>query len=67
MSGVAYMIWAYLAHHKFKSALLVAAVAIVLYVPAGLDVVVRQGEADLTARAAATPLLIAALCPSALL
>jgi putative ABC transport system permease protein len=54
------MVWAYLIHHKRKSVLLVAAAAIVLYVPAGLDVVVRQSEEDLTARAGATPLLIGA-------
>jgi putative ABC transport system permease protein len=54
------MVWAYLVHHKRKSVLLVAAVAIALYVPAGLDVVVRQSEADLRARAGTTPLLIGA-------
>jgi len=60
MNGVAHLVWAYLVHHKRKTALLVASVALVLFVPAALDVIVRQSEADLTARARATPLLIGA-------
>jgi putative ABC transport system permease protein len=60
MRDVAYLAWRYLAYHRFKSAILVLSVALILYVPAGLRVLVWQSERELTARAASTPLLIGA-------
>jgi len=55
-----YLAWRYLAHHRFKTAILVTSILLILYVPAALRVLVRQSEEQLTARAAATPLLIGA-------
>jgi putative ABC transport system permease protein len=60
MSGVLYMAGRYLAYHKFKTAILVFAITLILYIPTGLRVLVSQSQQQLTARAAATPLLIGA-------
>ena len=60
MSGVLYLAGRYLAYHKFKTAILVLSITLVLYIPTGLRVLVRQSQQQLTARAAATPLLIGA-------
>ncbi len=60
MSGILYMAWRYVTFHRGKTAVLVLSIAVIVYLPAGLRVLVRQSERDLTARAAATPLLIGA-------
>jgi putative ABC transport system permease protein len=58
MKDVLYLAWRYLAYHRFKTAILVLSIALIVYIPVGLRVLVRQGEAQLTARAEASPLLI---------
>ena len=58
MTDVLYLAWRYLSYHKGKTAVLVAAVAVIVYLPVGLNIVVGQSAAELTARADATPLLI---------
>ena len=60
MTDVLYLAWRYLAYHRVKTAVLVAAVAIIVYLPVGLNVIVSQSAKELTARAQATPLLIGA-------
>ena len=60
MTDVLYLAWRYLAYHRFKTAVLVAAVAIIVYLPVGLNVIVSQSAKELAARAQATPLLIGA-------
>ena len=60
MSSVLYMAWRYVAFNKGKTTVLVLSIALIAYLPAGLRVLLRQSEADLTARAAATPLVIGA-------
>jgi putative ABC transport system permease protein len=60
MTDVLYLAWRYLAYHKVKTAVLVSAVAIIVYLPVGLDVIVSQSAKELTARAQATPLLVGA-------
>jgi putative ABC transport system permease protein len=55
-----YLAWRYLLHHRFKTLLLVLVVAVTLFLPAGLLVLAGQGEAELTARANATPCLLGA-------
>ena len=55
-----YLAWCYLRHQRIKTLVLVASIAIISYLPVGLNVlIVRSGEA-LMARAEATPLLIGA-------
>ncbi|MHC4079824.1 MAG: hypothetical protein ACYS15_01315 [Planctomycetota bacterium] len=60
MSSVLYMAWRYLAYHRYKTAVLLLSIALIVYIPVGLRVLVRQSERQLTARAEATPLLVGA-------
>jgi putative ABC transport system permease protein len=54
------MAWRYLAYHRYKTAVLLLSITLIVYIPVGLRVLVRQSEAQLTARAEATPLLVGA-------
>ena len=60
MSDVLYLAWRYLAHHRVKTAILVFAIMLIVFLPVGLRVLVKQSERELTTRAAATPLLLGA-------
>ena len=54
MNDVLYMAWRYVRFHWGKTVLLVSAISLVLFLPAGLYVVVEQGARTLTARAEST-------------
>jgi len=58
MSQMLYLAWRYLAFHRLKSAILVTAITLILYLPVGLRVLVEQSAEQLTARAVATPLVV---------
>jgi len=58
MSGVFYLAWRYLLWHRWKTAILVMAVTLVVYLPVGLQLVVQRTAADMTARADSSPLLL---------
>jgi putative ABC transport system permease protein len=58
--GALYLGWRYLRHHRSKSAILVASITLILYLPVALSMLVEEGAASLRARAAATPLLLGA-------
>ena len=60
MGDVLYLAWRYLVHHRFKSAVVIGSVTLVLALPAGLQVLLDRSAAALTARAVATPLLVGA-------
>ena len=60
MKHVIFMAWRYLRFYGGKTAVLVASISLILFVPAGLHVLVERGAEVLTARAEATPLLIGA-------
>jgi putative ABC transport system permease protein len=60
MNHILYLAWRYLLHHPTKTLLLSIAVAVTLFLPAGLLVLANQSEAEFTARANATPLLLGA-------
>jgi len=60
MNDILYMAWCYVRFHWGKTVLLVSVISLVLFLPAGLHVVVDQGAQTLTARAESTPLLIGA-------
>jgi putative ABC transport system permease protein len=60
VNDILYMAWRYVRFHWGKTVLLVSAISLVLFLPAGLHVVVEQGAQTLTARAEVTPLLIGA-------
>jgi putative ABC transport system permease protein len=60
MRGSLYLAWQYLRYQRWKTLLLIAAITLVFFLPAGLQVLVQQGAEQLTARAAATPLIVGA-------
>jgi putative ABC transport system permease protein len=60
MSGSLYLAWRYLAYHRAKTSILVASIALILFLPFGLQVLVEQSGAQLLERARTTPLVIGA-------
>ncbi|MCP5067756.1 MAG: hypothetical protein GY946_14440 [bacterium] len=60
MIGSLYLAWRYLLFHRIKSGVLVGSIALILFVPAALQVLVDRMERDLAARADATPLVVGA-------
>jgi len=58
MRDVLYLAWRYLRFNRGKTAVLIASISLILFLPAGLNVVVREASRSLTARADATPLLV---------
>ena len=60
MTDVLYLAWRYLAYHRFKTVLLICTVAVIVYLPIGLKVIVDRSASDLTSRADSTPLLVGA-------
>jgi putative ABC transport system permease protein len=60
MRETLYLAWRYLAFHRVKTVILVAAITLIVFLPVGLRVIVDQSSRQLTARAEATPLVIGA-------
>lgn len=60
MTGALLLGWRYLAHHRFKTAVLFGAVTLMLFLPAATRLLVEDSAAALTARADRTPLLVGA-------
>lgn len=60
MSDALYLAWRYLAYHRLKTAILIASITMIVYLPVGLNILVSQSARQLTARAETTPLLIGA-------
>ena len=60
MKDVAFLARRYLAYHRAKTATLVGSIALILFLPAGLNVLVNQSAEELTTRADKTPLLVGA-------
>ncbi|MBW2282663.1 MAG: ABC transporter permease [Deltaproteobacteria bacterium] len=60
MSGPLYLAWRYALRHPAKTSILVAAIALIVFLPVGLQVLVGQSARELTARAESTPLLVGA-------
>lgn len=60
MNDVLYLAWRYLRFNRGKTAVLVASISLILFLPAALHVVVGEASRRLTARADATPLLVGA-------
>jgi putative ABC transport system permease protein len=58
--GPVYLAWRYMAHHRVKTGILVGAIALIVFLPAGLYVLIGESASALTARADATPLLVGA-------
>ncbi len=60
MKEALYLAWRYLAYHRIKTLILVTSITLIVFLPVGLNVLVGQSAAELTARAEATPLLVGA-------
>jgi len=60
VSGPLYLAWRYALRHPAKTSILVAAIALIVFLPVGLQVLVGQSARELTARAESTPLLVGA-------
>jgi putative ABC transport system permease protein len=60
MRDVLYLAWRYLAFNRWKTAILVAAITVIMFLPLALELVLERSSERLRARAAATPLLIGA-------
>lgn len=58
MNDVLYIAWRYLLYNWGKTVVLIASISLIIFLPAGLQVVVQRGADMLTARAESTPLLI---------
>ncbi len=55
-----YLAWRYLAYHRFKTAILITSITLIVYLPVGLQVLVSQSAEQLTTRAETTPLIVGA-------
>lgn len=60
LNDVLYLAWRYLRYNRGKTAVLVVSISLILFLPAGLHVAVREASRSLTARADTTPLLVGA-------
>ena len=60
MNDVLYLAWRYLRFNRGKTAVLIGSITLILFLPAGLQVVVREAARALTSRADSTPLLLGA-------
>jgi len=58
MSDVLFLAWSYLRFNRGKTAVLISSISLILFLPAALQVVVREGARTLTARADSSPLLV---------
>ena len=60
MTGALFLGWRYLAHHRFKSSILIASITLMLFLPAATRLLVEDSATALTARADRTPLILGA-------
>ncbi len=60
MSGALFLVWRYLAHHRFKSGILITSITLMLFLPASTRLLVEDSARALTARANQTPLILGA-------
>ena len=60
MTDILYLAWRYLRFNWVKTAVLIASISLIFFLPLGLQVVVDQGARQLTARAESSPLLLGA-------
>ncbi len=60
MSGALFLVWRYLAHHRFKTGILVTSITLMLFLPATTRLLVEDSASALTARANQTPLILGA-------
>jgi len=60
MCGSLYLAWHYVRRHRWTTAVLVAVITLIVYLPAALEVIVENAATHFRARAASTPLIVGA-------
>jgi putative ABC transport system permease protein len=55
-----YLAWQYVCRHRWTTAILVAAITLIVYLPAALEVIVENAATHFRARAESTPLVVGA-------
>lgn len=60
MKEVLYLTWRHLVYYRGQSVILIGSIALILFLPFGLRVLVREGSDELMARADKTPLVVGA-------
>lgn len=60
MRDTLYMAWRYLAYNRIKTVILILSITLIVFLPAGLKILVGKSAESLTSRAEATPLIIGA-------
>jgi putative ABC transport system permease protein len=60
MSGSLYLAWQYIRHHRATTAILVASITLIAFLPAGLEMIVYNAGEHFRSRAASTPLVVGA-------
>ncbi len=60
MRDILYMAWRYLAYNRIKTIILILSITLIVFLPAGLKILVGQSAESLTSRAEGTPLIIGA-------
>lgn len=60
MLDIFYLAWRYLVFNRIKTTILIVAIALITFLPIGLNILVNQSADSLTTRAKSTPLIIGA-------
>lgn len=60
MPRTIWLAWRYLAFHRIRAAVLIGCIALTVYLPAAMQLLVRRFQAQLLGRAATTPLVVGA-------
>ena len=58
MTDSLYLAWQYLRHHRLTTAVLVASITLILFLPAALQTIVASAERHFRSRADSTPLIL---------
>ena len=60
MKDVLYLAWRYLTYHRLKTVVLMSSIAVIVYLPMGLNILMSQSAKQLRSRTEGTPLIIGA-------
>jgi len=53
-----YLAWRYILHNKIKTVIMVTSLTVIIYLPLGLNILVKESEQQLMERASSTPLIV---------
>ena len=60
MNGSLYIAWHYIIFNRLRSAILIACITLIAFLPMALQLLLTESQSMLQARAASTPLLLGA-------